>query len=183
MKPTTFYVALASTLLLGTSCQKQEIEPASQPTLCWSRPPLPDEACAITSWIQDKPAAQARLLGDWRWVRTSYPMRGVRPEDTRVETPNSIGKERIYRFTADRYIILENGQPVQDLPYSIGFQGEGTNMVDPELMLRTYSATTATAGGPASMLRLDSGLSCLELVNSYADAGGDISLKRVEGAN
>ena len=60
--------------------------------------------------------------------------------------------------------------------YEVRFWGEGTNTVDPILTIRTADPVS---GYGVSVLRLDSGLSCLELINSYNDAGGDISLKKI----
>lgn len=172
MKSTTRCLALVGTLFLVTGCEKQALDD----TICNMFPEMV-ATCAITSWIQDKPAAQASLLGDWQWLQTSYPTRGVPPENTRLETPRSTGKTRIYRFTADRCLILENGQTIQDLPYEIRFRGEGPNTVDPDLTLRVQSSATSFF---VSLLHLDQGQECMQLVNSYNDAGGDINLKRME---
>ena len=174
MKLTGPSVALGAALLLSAGCQKQDIEPES-PIICgWGFPQV--EICTIAAAVQEKPAAQAGVLGDWQWLQTRYPTRGTAPTDTRVETPQSTGKNRVYRFTADRFIILEEGQPVFEKAYEVRFWGEGTNTVDPVLTIRTADPVS---GYGVSVLRLDSGLSCLELINSYNDAGGDISLKKI----
>ena len=100
-------------------------------------------------------------------------MTGVVP----VETPVSTRHERLFRFTANRYIILEAGQVVQDLPYDVKFWGEGTNAVDPVLLVHAYRSATHSS---ASILRIDQSGLCLELINSYGDAGGDLNLKKID---
>ena len=60
------------------------------------------------------------------------------------------------------------------------FWGEGSNTVDPILTIRF-----ANPGGSygVSMLRLDQGLGCMALVNSYNDAGSDITLRKLAGTS
>ncbi|WP_426059513.1 hypothetical protein [Hymenobacter sp. B1770] len=167
MKNSILYTALSTSLLLGVGCQTKEYS-------VW---PL-DEVCSVEFPILDKADAKAALLGDWQWQQTRYPgqsrLTGVVP----TETPRSTGHQLLFRFTADRYLILKDGNVVQDLPYEVRYWGEGTNTVDPILLVRTYQAATGFSGG--SILRIDPGKQCLQLVNSYGDAGGDLSLKKTK---
>ena len=168
MKNIVYHSALLASLLLSAGCQKEEA--AVVP---------PEEVCSVDVPVQDKASAKDALLGDWRWQQTRYPGRGRLTGVIPTETPRSTGHERLFRFTTDRYIILEDGQVVQDLPYDVKYWGEGTNAVDPVLLVRTYRPATGFSAG--SILRIDQGKSCLQLINSYGDAGGDISLQRTEG--
>jgi hypothetical protein len=62
--------------------------------------------------------------------------------------------------------------------YEIKFWGEGSNTADEILVVKFFKLTGEFQG--ASMLFLDTSGSCLTLVNSYNDAGGDLKFVRAE---
>jgi hypothetical protein len=162
MRNNIFSFALLITLLASVGCQKEEALTI-------------DEGCSLLDEVKSKEVAKVAIIGDWEWIQTEYPRRRGGTEAT-FETPQNTGKRKIYRFTEKRFMILENDILIYDLPYDIKFWGEGTNTVDSNLALRTYRTSTNFS---SSFLSLDQGLFCMKLINSYDDAGSDVTLKKI----
>lgn len=86
-------------------------------------------------------------------------------------------KTLTFEFSGEKVRILENSTLTEE-KYEIEFWGEGTNTVDDILVVRFFKLTGEFQG--TSMLQLNTSGTCLTLVNSYNDAGGDLNFKRVD---
>lgn len=143
---------------------------------CEAEEPLTlTEECLLEERIDSKEAAKSAIIGEWHWVKTTYNLRGTAP---RVETPAQEGKKLIYRFTNNRLFVIENSNLVEELRYDIRFAGEGTNTVDPVLTI-VFQKLNGTYTD-RSMLALDKNTTCMQLINSYDDGGGDLSFKKAD---
>jgi hypothetical protein len=169
MKNSVLSLALSAILLASIGCKKEEA-------------PVFDEVCSVLEEIQSKEVAKAAIIGDWEWVQTESPRRG---SETTLQTPQSTGKQKTYRFTEERFVILEDNRVIFDSPYSIKYRGEGTNTVDPGLMLHTY--WPATDSSPTFLIRsilvMDQGQFCMKIINSYDDAGDNVTLRKIVKTN
>lgn len=168
MKNSVLSLALSVALLTNTGCKKEEVT-------------VFNEVCSVVDEIQSKEVAKAAIIGDWEWLQTESPRPRGGTEAT-FETPQSTGKRKIYRFTDERFMVLENDIVIFNSTYDVKYWGEGTNSVDPVLLLHTYWSTTNSSSNllVRSILRMDKGQACMEIINSYDDAGDDVSLKKIE---
>ena len=130
--------------------------------------------CFIDDKVNSKEQAKILILGNWNWVKTTYTRRGT---GKTTETPYSTNKELTYIVLDNKVQILENNNLTEEL-YEIKFWGEGTNTVDEILTVRFFKLTGEFQG--TSMLFLSPSGTCLTLVNSYNDVGGDMTFKRVD---
>jgi hypothetical protein len=130
--------------------------------------------CPIDNNIKSKETAYTLIIGKWNWIKTTYTTRGA---GITTETPLSTQKTLTFEFTGEKVRILENSTLTEE-KYEIEFWGEGTNTVDDILVVRFFKLTGEFQG--TSMLQLNTSGTCLTLVNSYNDAGGDLNFKRVD---
>lgn len=130
--------------------------------------------CSIMDIVKSKEQAQTLILGTWNWVKTTYTIRGT---GTTTETPYSTDKILTFKFIDNKVQIFENNNLTEEL-YEIKFWGEGTNTVDDILAIRFFKLTGDFQG--TSLLFLNPSGTCLTLVNSYNDAGGDLTFRRVD---
>jgi hypothetical protein len=135
-----------------------------------------DKIETINSCDCDNPTNQitdaySMILGDWVWISTAYSYRG---SETYFETPQNTNNQINYIFTIDSLTILKNGVNVYKAKYSIGYFGENSNSPTDNLVVK-YSYSDTSNG--VSMLFLDK--KCMRLVNSYDDAGGNVTLKKL----
>lgn len=130
--------------------------------------------CFINDKVNSKEQARTLILGRWNWVKTTYTRRGT---GIMTDTPYSTDKVITYKFLENKVQILENNNLTEEL-YEIKFWGEGTNTVDEILTVRFFKLTGEFQG--TSMLFLSPSGTCLTLVNSYNDVGGDLTFKRVD---
>ena len=134
------------------------------------------EECLLEETIKEKELAKSAVIGKWKWIKTRYSSRGTKET---IETPLSTNKEKVFEFVGDKLNIYENGILILESNYEIKYWGEGTNTVDEQLNIWFFKPQTAEYGG-TSVLFLSTSSTCLKLVNSYDDAGGDLYLKRIE---
>ena len=73
--------------------------------------------------------------------------------------------------------VFETNDLTEEL-YEIKFWGEGSNTGDNILVVRFFGLTGEFQG--ASMLFLSTSGTCLTLVNSYNNEGGDLNFKRAD---
>ncbi len=130
--------------------------------------------CSIDEIVKSREKARALILGKWNWVQTTYNRRGV---GITTETPNSTGKVLTFKFFDNKVQILENNNLTEET-YEIKFWGEGTNTVDEILVVRFFKLTGEFQG--TSLLFLNASGTCLTLVNSYNDIGGDLKFIRAD---
>lgn len=130
--------------------------------------------CSIDSNVKSKETAKALIIGNWNWTKTTYTRRGT---GITTETPLSTNKILTFEFTDKKVRVFDNNDLTEEL-YEIKFWGEGSNTVDDILVVNFFKLTGEFLG--TSMLFLDTSGSCLTLVNSYNDAGGDLNFKRAD---
>lgn len=130
--------------------------------------------CPIDNIINSKDAATTLIVGKWSWARTTYKRKGV---GITTETPLSAQKTLTLEFTGEKVRIIENSTLTEE-QYEIKFWGEDTNIADGILAVKFFKMTGELHG--TSMLLLNTSGTCLTLVNSYNDAGGDLNFKRVD---
>lgn len=164
MRKNSLLFVLALVLVSGAGCHKENVT-------------VREEACSVITEVQSREVAQAALIGDWKWLqsKTLQPVGGPAPT---IETPRTTGKQIIYRFTADRIIILENEQIVYDEPYAI--RSTKTNAAELRVPLYFFSHCGL---GPNyvpvySVLHLDQGLSCM-ILRSSDNGELEMSFRRI----
>ena len=131
--------------------------------------------CSVEDAVKPKETAQQLIIGQWDWLKTTYHTRG---SGTSIHTPITTQRSQRFDFGRDTLKIFENNALVKTRLYEIRYWGEGTNMVDDLLAIRYFDAETKAATG-VSILRLSTSGQCLTLVNSYNDAGGDATFRKV----
>jgi len=130
--------------------------------------------CSTDDNVKSKETAKALIIGKWNWVKTTYTRRGV---GITTETQLSTDKTLTFEFTDKKVRVFDNNDLTEEL-YEIKFWGEGSNTVDDILVVKFFKLTGEFQG--TSMLFLDTSGSCLTLVNSYNDVGGDLNFKRAD---
>ncbi len=126
--------------------------------------------------IKSKAPAKAAIVGKWEWVETTYSSRGA---EKVTENPLTTNKTVVYEFERDTLSVYENDTLAEKLAYEIRHWGEGTNTVDEQLVIILRRAKTGEHLG-TSIMFLSTASTCLRLVNSYDDAGGDMLFKRAD---
>lgn len=125
--------------------------------------------CATENPVRTKDLAKNLIVGKWDWTMTTYLRRGT---GTTIITPESANKKMTYEFTNDKVKIVTDGEISGELDYEVQFWGEGTNHVD-EILVVKYGT------GGISILLIDISGTCLRLVNSYNDVGGDLTFQKI----
>lgn len=165
------FIAFMAIVVSLSACEKTEHEGSLNEPLVLNQkqdcPPADD-------FIQSKDSAKKLILGKWEWTMTSYSGRG---RGDIIITPLSTSTSMLFEFEEDKLRIYENDDLSEEVNYKIEFLGEGTNLEDEQLVITYINPRTAMHDG-TSMLFLSSSSTCLKLVNSYNDAGGDLSFKR-----
>lgn len=133
------------------------------------------EDCPPEEIIKEKEVAENAITGKWEWVKTTYTGRGSKEA---IETPLSTDKEILFEFDDDQLNVFENGNLIRESDFRIEYWEDGTNIADEPLTI-LYS-DNQTGEFNRSILFLNSSATCLKLVNSYNDAGGDLYFKSTE---
>lgn len=128
-----------------------------------------NDDCATENPVQTKDLAISLIVGKWNWIKTTYASRGT---GTTIITPESTNKKMTYEFTNDKLKIYTNGDITNEFNYKVQFWGEGSNNVD-EILVVKYDT------GGTSILFINISGTCLRLVNSYNDVGGDLTLQKI----
>lgn len=152
-------------LLSSVGCADEGFEPATV------------TVCSVTNAIESKEVATEQVTGTWTWAKTTYVNR---LSGENAETPASTGKHITYTFREDRLTIAENSDVPDEFRYEIKYWAEGSASVDEDVLtLHTFDPASGNLAG-ASILQLDPSFNCLTLVNSYDDAGGDLTFRRAD---
>ena len=130
--------------------------------------------CSITDNVKSKETAKTLIIGKWNWLKTTYTRRG---SGITTETPLSTDKTLSFEFTDKKVLVLDNNNLTEEL-YEVKFWGEGSNTVDDILVVKFFKSTGEFQG--TSILFLSTSGTCLTLVNSYNDVGGDLNFKRAD---
>jgi len=152
-------IALWMLMLLTTaaSCERQTADPVPERLTC-------DTPATTVA------AASQQILGRWQWEQTYTSLRGM--ATPKVETPASTGETRELRFLSDGKVeVYLNGKLTETRRYNIRQNG-----TDPMVFYES-GPLNETGFAATSLLQL-----CpdrLILNNSYNDAGGDVSYRKV----
>jgi hypothetical protein len=125
------------------------------------------ECSTDSDFVKTKDLAKNLIAGKWNWINTTYSGRGT---GTTIITPQSTNKIMVYEFTKGKLKMYTDNVLTDELDYTVQFWGEGTNTVD-EILVVKYGS------GQSSMLFVNT--SCLRLVHSFNDAGGDLSFRKI----
>jgi hypothetical protein len=128
------------------------------------------QECEINKKTESKEIAKKQILGEWIWVQTSTPSRAL--QTTIIETPKTTNKNYTYKFTESTLEIFENQELMNRVNYEVLYWGEGTNLQENLLTINFLYINSGNRRGRSILFLSESG-TCMTLVNSYNDAGGD----------
>jgi hypothetical protein len=150
-------------VMIWAGCEKQNTTGPSD---------LPDDVpvCECSNQLNQLRDAKSMILGEWSWEETQYSSRGSKPY---FETPKNTNRQMNYLFSTDSLTVTSNNLVVTKEKYSIIRAGDRSNTQDSSLVVRFIHSDSSVG---FSNLFIDS--TCMKLVNSYNDAGGDIVLKK-----
>lgn len=128
--------------------------------------------CECTNPIKEKDIAWQMLIGEWTWVSTAT--KSKLNQGGHSLTPSNTNDQISYIFSADTLTIVKNGLKIYKEQYAVGYFGEYNSTPSDSTLVVKYLSNMQIAD--VSILRIDN--DCMQLINSYDDAGGDIKLKK-----
>lgn len=152
------FILFLFVLIIVSGCKNQDIE---KTTL----------SCNCDHPTNQLDTANSMIQGEWTWVSTVFRRRG---SESYYETPQNTTNQITYTFTADTLTIIKNVVNIYKSKYSIGHFGDFSNTPTDSSLVVIYSHSDTSIG--VSMLLIDN--NCMQLVNSYNDAGGDVLLTK-----